>query len=58
MPVLHNPIQPGFFPDPSIILVGDTYYMVTTTMHLMPGADTAWPLCQAQYVVTYTGGVQ
>jgi beta-xylosidase len=25
-------------PDPDIIRVGDTYYLVSTTMHLMPGA--------------------
>ena len=25
-------------PDPDVIRVGDTYYMVSTTMHLMPGA--------------------
>ena len=36
MPVLHNPIQPGFFPDPSIILVGDTYYMANSTFVYFP----------------------
>ena len=25
-------------PDPDVIRVGDTFYMVSTTMHLMPGA--------------------
>ena len=25
-------------PDPDVLRVGDTYYMVSTTMHLMPGA--------------------
>lgn len=25
------------FPDPDVIRVGDTYYMVSTTMHMMPG---------------------
>lgn len=25
------------FPDPDVIRVGDTYYMVSTTMHFMPG---------------------
>ena len=24
----HNPVQRGFFPDPSVIRVGDDYYMV------------------------------
>lgn len=30
-------IIPADFPDPDIIRVGDTYYMVSTTMHYMPG---------------------
>ena len=25
------------FPDPDVIRVGDIYYMVSTTMHFMPG---------------------
>lgn len=33
-----NPILKGDFPDPDVIRVGDTYYMVSTTMHFMPGA--------------------
>lgn len=32
-----NPIIPGDFPDPDVIRVGDTYYMVTTTMYIFPG---------------------
>ena len=28
----------GDFPDPDIIRVGDVYYMVSTTMHIFPGA--------------------
>lgn len=32
-----NPIIPMDFPDPDIIRVDDTYYMVTTTMYFMPG---------------------
>lgn len=32
-----NPIVPGDFPDPDVIRVGDTYYMVTTTMFVFPG---------------------
>ena len=27
------------YPDPDVIRVGDTYYMVTTTMHFMPGCE-------------------
>ena len=33
-----NPILWADCPDPDVIRVGDTFYMVTTTMHLMPGA--------------------
>ena len=33
-----NPIISADFPDPDVIRVDDTYYMVTTTMHLFPGA--------------------
>lgn len=32
-----NPVIPADFPDPDVILVGDTYYMVTTTMFVFPG---------------------
>ena len=33
-----NPIVRADFPDPDVIRVGDTYYMVSTTMHNLPGA--------------------
>ena len=33
-----NPIIYADFPDPDVIRVGDTYYMVSTTMHHFPGA--------------------
>ncbi len=33
-----NPIIFADFPDPDVIRVGDTYYMVSTTMHHFPGA--------------------
>jgi len=33
-----NPMLWADCPDPDVIRVGDTFYMVTTTMHLMPGA--------------------
>ncbi|MBQ4392562.1 MAG: glycoside hydrolase 43 family protein [Prevotella sp.] len=33
-----NPMLWADVPDPDVIRVGDTFYMVTTTMHLMPGA--------------------
>ena len=32
-----NPILRTDYPDPDVIRVGDTYYMVSTTMHFMPG---------------------
>ncbi|MBQ3027436.1 MAG: glycoside hydrolase 43 family protein, partial [Lachnospiraceae bacterium] len=32
-----NPILYTDYPDPDVIRVGDTYYMVSTTMHFMPG---------------------
>jgi len=32
-----NPVINADFPDPDAILVGDTYYMVTTTMFIFPG---------------------
>ena len=33
-----NPIVRADFPDPDVIRVGSTYYMVSTTMQLFPGA--------------------
>lgn len=36
--VMTNPVIWADAPDPDVIRVGDDYYMVTTTMHLMPGA--------------------
>ncbi|KAI2474881.1 Glycoside hydrolase family 43 protein, partial [Pyrenophora tritici-repentis] len=32
-----NPIIPGFAPDPSVVLVDGTYYLVNSTFHLFPG---------------------
>jgi beta-xylosidase len=32
-----NPVISADFPDPDVIRVGDTYYMVTTTMFIFPG---------------------
>lgn len=32
-----NPIIWADFPDPDVIRVDDTYYMISTTMHFMPG---------------------
>ncbi|KAL4789335.1 glycosyl hydrolase [Aspergillus venezuelensis] len=33
----HNPIIPGFAPDPSIVRIHDTFYLVTSSFHLFPG---------------------
>jgi len=33
-----NPVEWSDIPDPDVIRVGDCFYMVSTTMHLMPGA--------------------
>lgn len=35
--VMHNPVLWADVPDPDVIRVGDDFYMVSTTMHLMPG---------------------
>ncbi len=33
----NNPILPGFYPDPSICRVGDTYYLVNSSFEWFPG---------------------
>lgn len=35
--MIHNPILPGFNPDPSIIRVGGDYYIATSTFEWFPG---------------------
>jgi xylan 1,4-beta-xylosidase len=37
--VIHNPILPGFNPDPSIIRVGSDYYIATSTFEWFPGVQ-------------------
>ncbi|KAF9886706.1 hypothetical protein FE257_011220 [Aspergillus nanangensis] len=32
-----NPILPGFYPDPSCILVGDTFYLANSSFQFFPG---------------------
>ena len=34
-----NPIIYADFPDPDVVRVGDAYYMVSTSMHMFPGAQ-------------------
>lgn len=38
MATIKNPMLWADVPDPDVIRVGDTFYLVSTTMHLMPGA--------------------
>ena len=33
-----NPLVAADFPDPDVVRAGDTYYMISTTMHHFPGA--------------------
>lgn len=35
---IKNPMLWADVPDPDVVRVGDTFYLVSTTMHLMPGA--------------------
>ena len=35
--ILKNPIVPGFSPDPSVVAVGEDYYLVNSTFHYFPG---------------------
>lgn len=36
----HNPIVPGFAPDPSVVRVGGVFYLVTSSFHIFPGVRT------------------
>lgn len=44
-----NPVIYADVPDPDVIRVGDTFYMVSTTMHLMPGA----PIMRSRNLVNW-----
>ncbi len=33
----HNPVLPGFYPDPSVCRVGSDYYLVTSSFEYFPG---------------------
>ncbi|MDE3196476.1 MAG: glycoside hydrolase family 43 protein [Acidobacteriota bacterium] len=37
MPEIRNPILPGFHPDPSVVRVGEDYYIATSTFEWFPG---------------------
>ena len=45
-----NPIIPGFAPDPSICLIGDTFFLVNSSFHLFPGL----PLYSSKDLVSWT----
>ncbi|MFG2147231.1 glycoside hydrolase family 43 protein [Streptomyces sp. NPDC048696] len=36
-PLIHNPVLPGFHPDPSVLRVGEDYYLATSTFEWYPG---------------------
>ena len=38
-PLIHNPILRGFNPDPSIVRVGDDFYIATSTFEWYPGVQ-------------------
>ncbi|HBE77184.1 MAG TPA: glycoside hydrolase 43 family protein [Firmicutes bacterium] len=39
MKMIHNPILRGFNPDPSVLRVGDDYYIATSTFEWFPGVQ-------------------
>ena len=45
-----NPLIPGFNPDPSIVRVGDDYYLATSTFEYLPGV----PIYHSKDIVNWT----
>ena len=45
-----NPVLPGFNPDPSIIRVGSSYYLTTSTFEFFPGA----PIYHSTDLISWT----
>src|SRR5947208_7701666 len=39
LPIIRNPVLRGFNPDPSIVRVGDDYYVATSTFEWFPGVQ-------------------
>ena len=35
--MIHNPVIPGFHPDPSVVRTGDDYFLATSTFVWEPG---------------------
>ncbi|MBE6847567.1 MAG: glycoside hydrolase family 43 [Ruminococcus sp.] len=63
--VVSNPIIWADVPDVDVIRVGDTYYMVSTTMYFSPGAPimkskdlVSWEICNYVYDTYADGDVQ
>ncbi len=44
-----NPVISGFFPDPSVCRVGDTYYLVCSSFHYFPGV----PLFESKDLINW-----
>jgi len=62
---VNNPLIWADVPDPDVIRVGDTYYMVSTTMFFSPGAPimkskdlVSWEICNYVYDRMAEGDVQ
>lgn len=47
---LPNPLVPGFHPDPSVVQVGDDYYLATSTFEYLPGV----PIHHSRDLVEWT----
>ncbi|MFT4143570.1 MAG: glycoside hydrolase family 43 protein [Mobilitalea sp.] len=45
----NNPVIKGFYPDPSVCKVGDTFYLVCSSMHYFPGV----PLFESKDLVNW-----
>ena len=45
-----NPILPGFYPDPSVCRMGDTYYLVNSSFSFFPGV----PIFESKDLVNWT----
>lgn len=45
----HNPVIPGFYPDPSVCRVGDNYYLVNSSFGYFPGV----PIFQSKDLVNW-----
>ncbi|RIX50269.1 glycoside hydrolase family 43 protein [Paenibacillus nanensis] len=46
----HNPVIKGFYPDPSVCKVNDTYYLVCSSMQYFPGV----PLFESKDLINWT----